>query len=552
MKKLFIFFSILFAVTCITASTQRNIYVWKSDGNVSTISSADVDSVSFSIQWLLNITTSSPVNVTTNSFNAMTSVSLNKKVNFSETPEVGVCYSETNKTPTRDDDCKVLGKSFNNYSFSMEFLDASTTYYYRTYVKLLNEVVYGDVCSVTTKARSSADNSCTINGYKFVDLGLPSCLLWAETNVGASTPYEDGDYFAWGETKPKSSYTESNYKYDNSSKYDSTNGKTILDADDDAATANWGVNCRMPSSDEFNDLKEKCTWSWKSNYNGTSGYLVTGPNGNSIFLPASGIRDYSSNELHGTDGNYWSSSIANAYKSASSFYFYANNADLSNGDRYLGYSVRPVAMAIEDNTTTINGHKFIDLGLPSGTLWAETNIGATSAIDYGDYFAWGETSTKKDFSDETYKYGTGFNMTKYNTKDGLTTLEASDDAATANWGAPCRIPTDDEFKELLMPDNCTWEEKVYKIGDDSFGKRYIKDGYTVVYKVTSKKNGNSIYFPASSKTFPGEKGYYMSSSLCQEFIKDAYILLLDYPEPRSSTWRRVWAQSIRPVARKKK
>ena len=307
----------MFAVACITASTQRNIYVWKSDGNVSTISSADVDSVSFSIQWLLNITTSSPVNVTTNSFNAMTSVSLNKKVNFSETPEVGVCYSETNKTPTRDDDCKVLGKSFNNYSFSMEFLDASTTYYYRTYVKLLNEVVYGDVCSVTTKARSSADNSCTINGYKFVDLGLPSCLLWAETNVGASTPYEDGDYFAWGETKPKSSYTESNYKYDNSSKYDSTNGKTILDADDDAATANWGVNCRMPSSDEFNDLKEKCTWSWKSNYNGTSGYLVTGPNGNSIFLPAAGEceseGDFSYRNAHGL---YWSSSRVREYESA--------------------------------------------------------------------------------------------------------------------------------------------------------------------------------------------------------------------------------------------
>ena len=209
-------------------------------------------------------------------------------------------------------------------------------------------------------------------------------------------------------------------------------------------------------------------------------------------------------------------------------------------------------MAIEDNTTTINGHKFIDLGLPSGTLWAETNIGATSAIDYGDYFAWGETSTKKDFSPETYKYGTGFNMTKYNTTDGLTTLEASDDAATANWGSPCRIPTYDEFKELLLPDNCTWEEKVYKIGDDSFGKRYIKDGYTVVYKVTSKKNGNSIYFPASSKLFPGEKGYYMSSSLFQEFIKDAYILLLDYPEPSCTSLRRFGGQSIRPVARKKK
>ena len=182
MKKLFIFFSILFAVACIMASTQKKHLCLESDGNVSTISSADVDSVSFSIQWLLNITTSSPVNVTTNSFNAMTSVSLNKKVNFSRHRKGGYLKQTRHRPVTMI--YEVLGKKLQQLLF-LEFLDASTTYYYRTYVKLLNEVVYGDVCSVTTKARSSADNSCTINGYKFVDLGLPSCLLYGQKPMSA-------------------------------------------------------------------------------------------------------------------------------------------------------------------------------------------------------------------------------------------------------------------------------------------------------------------------------------------------------------------------------
>ena len=152
---------------------------------------------------------------------------------------------------------------------------------------------------------STTNVNVTINGHKFVDLGLPSGTLWAETNIGASTPYEDGDYFAWGEIKTKSSYTESNYKYWGS-KYNSTDGKTSLTASDDAATAKWGAGCRIPSTTELKELKSKCSWSWKSNYNGTSGYLVTGPNGNSIFLPAAGMCDDEELEFHGTEGNYWS------------------------------------------------------------------------------------------------------------------------------------------------------------------------------------------------------------------------------------------------------
>ena len=181
----------------------------------------------------------------------------------------------------------------------------------------------------------------TINGHKFVDLGLPSGTLWAETNIGASTPYEDGDYFAWAETKPKSRYSLDNQK-SNVNKY--KDGKTTLDAADDAATANWGSSCRMPTTTEMKELKDKCTWTWKSNYNGASGYLVKGSNGNSIFLPATGLRDEEDFVFHGTEGNYWSSQTLKIGKYGAEHLSFSNDDfDILYSNSYMGYTVRPVA-----------------------------------------------------------------------------------------------------------------------------------------------------------------------------------------------------------------
>lgn len=95
-----------------------------------------------------------------------------------------------------------------------------------------------------------------------------------------------------------------------------------------------------------------------------------------------------------------------------------------------------------------NGHGFVDLGLPSGTLWATMNIGASSVTDPGSYFAWGETSTKSDYSWSTYAFGTSENLTKYNTTDGKFRLDLSDDAAHVLWGGDWHIPTYDQWKEL--------------------------------------------------------------------------------------------------------
>ena len=384
----------------------------------------------------------------------------------------------------------------------------------------------------------------TINGHKFVDLGLPSGTLWAETNIGASTPYEDGDYFAWAETKPKSRYSLDNQK-SNVNKY--KDGKTTLDAADDAATANWGSSCRMPSTTEMKELKDKCTWTWKSNYNGASGYLVKGSNGNSIFLPATGLRDEEDFVFHGTEGNYWSSQTLKIGKyDAEHLSFSNDDFDIAYSNSYMGYTVRPVANKSDNDSsnddssqdgqdydTSPDGHehKLVDLGLPSGTLWAETNIGASTPYEAGDNFAWGETKPKDDYDWINYKWGSNYyNLNKYNSKDGKTTLDATDDAAKANWGKKYRIPTRSDIQELI--DNCKW---TWQTG-------YNKSGGYVV----KGSNGNQIFIPAD-----GSGGWYWSSSLCDDHSSGAYFLCIakDKVYPISGNIR-CYGLMIRPVSDK--
>ena len=172
-------------------------------------------------------------------------------------------------------------------------------------------------------------------------------------NVGASVPEEYGDYFAWGETTPKTYYDWSTYKwcqgsedtmtkYCTSSSYGTVDNKTTLEAEDDAATVNWGGTWRMPTSVEQDELRTKCSWTWTTQ-NGVKGYRVTGPNGNSIFLPAAGFRYDSSLKVVGSYGYYWSSSLLGSRSDyARSLYFYSGNHDWGNSDRYNGFSVRPV------------------------------------------------------------------------------------------------------------------------------------------------------------------------------------------------------------------
>jgi len=189
------------------------------------------------------------------------------------------------------------------------------------------------------------------NGHEWVDLGLPSGTKWATCNVGASSPQGNGNYYAWGETSTKSDYTCETYRFRTSgdssenvffSKYniDSSHGtvdnKKQLDISDDAARANWGGRWRIPTKTQWEELETKCTWSWTG-----SGYKVTGPNGQSITLPAAGCCRFDSSPIEaGSYGGYWSSSLNFDYVWLKSF----NSEEhiMGSSDRYRGHSVRPV------------------------------------------------------------------------------------------------------------------------------------------------------------------------------------------------------------------
>ncbi len=198
------------------------------------------------------------------------------------------------------------------------------------------------------------------NGHGYVDLGLPSGTLWATCNIGATKPEEYGDYFAWGETKPKSIYDWTTYKFvngdfDKLTKYcnDSdwgnngfTDTLTSLESGDDAATANWGSDWCIPSADQWRELMDNTNIELTTR-NGVNGMLFIASNGNSLFLPAAGRRW--DDELYnvGSNGNYWSSSLRTSNPNdAWCFLFYSDCYGMSRYTyRLYGRSVRAVRSA---------------------------------------------------------------------------------------------------------------------------------------------------------------------------------------------------------------
>ena len=174
-----------------------------------------------------------------------------------------------------------------------------------------------------------------------IDLGLPSGIKWASRNVGATVPEEYGGYYAWGETEEKSSYYESNYLYYSNGSYTNI-GSDISGTQYDVAHVKWGGSWRMPTPAEQRELRYNCTWTWTT-LNGVNGYRVTGPNGNSIFLPAAGYRCDSEAYGQGTLGYYWLSFLSFSSRNAEYLYFDYIGNDCGINGRCCGQSVRPVS-----------------------------------------------------------------------------------------------------------------------------------------------------------------------------------------------------------------
>lgn len=405
-----------------------------------------------------------------------------------------------------------------------------------------------------------------------VDLGLPSGLQWATCNVGAYSVGEYGNFYAWGEIATKGNYN---------SNTSTTNGVVLGDITGneayDAARANWSDEWRMPTNEEFDELIRKCVWEWTSE-NGMDGYRVTGPNGNSIFLPASGRNEGYYHYYGGTDAYYWCSTPNTGNTSmAYAFYYSSNSTKFVNPDISRGYGnpIRPVKgevnkknftleptsidadrcgdyiikvntnidwtaessegwaviTKIDDSTLkvtlgynvltertaeitfmnssdnselavvtvtqaseefgTTDGYDYVDLGLPSGTKWAICNMGASAFYDRGDHYAWGELETKSYYGED--------NSRTYGLKLGDFSGYVTYDAARANWGGKWRVPTKEEFDELV--NGCTWV----------WSPQQGVGGYIV-----TGPNGNSIFMPDTGCNGSIDEetpvGYYWSST----------------------------------------
>ena len=381
------------------------------------------------------------------------------------------------------------------------------------------------ITTLNDKGITTLNVSGIIDGHEYVDLGLS--VKWATCNLGAQEPNQIGELYAWGETTPYTEWTAANYNIS----YAPCNTECILDTQFDAVTANWGESWRMPTKKEINELIDpnKCEWIWVDNIDetGVSGYKVKSKiNGGSIFLPAAHKR---SNK---PAGNYWcSTTTADVFKtpfSHSPFTIF-----FVNGVHYEGISlcssglcVRGVVgnptvyfpkkeeyTSIDNNETskqgfTVSGkagtHTYVDLGLPSRTLWATYNVGASMPHEYGEYYAWGETAPKEIYEHDNYKYFLGHSdsgpdhwaqYSKYvwydqhGTPDYILTLEPEDDAAYVNWGTRWRMPTKEQAEEISY--YCWWYQKTLSI-----------DGKAVQgWIAESKINGYKMFIPAADKKY---------------------------------------------------
>ena len=355
--------------------------------------------------------------------------------------------------------------------------------------------------------KAAAGIGGSTGNVEYVDLGLPSGNLCAKCNLGASAPEAFGDYYAWGETKPKQVYTNSNHKWYKEgapslgfTKYNNEDGKLSLEDEDDAVIQKLGNGWRTPTLADFRELtNQKYTTIEKTTLNGVAGYQITSKrNKKSIFIPFAGFkndkpqtREISSDQTVAvcmTNQRRIDDQVFNCW----TFAFEQDRIRRYGKRRYDGISIRPVkgpGVPVPNDC--------VDLGLASGLLWAKYNMGATEPTDRGNYYAWGETSTKKKYNGSSYKhfktddYDNVKKIYKYNEGDGKEVLDLEDDAARANLGVGYRIPTKADWEELL--EDCKWEAVTVTlpIELDPAQKKSVAR-----WKVTGP-NGNYIILPAT-------------------------------------------------------
>ena len=242
----------------------------------------------------------------------------------------GLCWA-THLEPTIEDSFLVEGAGLGEFTCDITGLNENTRYYVRAYATNSVGTAYGSVTTLKTT------DDGTIAGIEYVDLGLS--VKWAPFNIGATSPTECGDYFAWGEIETKTEYTEANSL---------THGIYMEDIGGnpqyDAARAIWGSTWRLPSREEIEEIVAECTWEWTS-VDGMNGCKITGPNGNHIFVPAAGCYIGAELKMLGQNGMYHSYKMCGDYVNFSYGFHFGEGSDNYQLDwlyRAYGRSIRPV------------------------------------------------------------------------------------------------------------------------------------------------------------------------------------------------------------------
>lgn len=378
--------------------------------------------------------------------------------------ECGICWS-TSHNPTINNSHISDGSNTGGFFCDMTGLSAGTTYYVRAYAINGAGVIYGQEESFTTKpsegeytitiSADPSDGGVVYGGGNYDNNQI--CTLAAIANDG----YIFVDWKDYGHSVVS---TNANYSF-------TVNGNRILVAEFMAKPQSYTISVSA---------------------NPIDGGIVAG------------------------SGMYQNGQSRTVYATANSDYIFTNWTE--NGVQVS--SDADYSFVVDDNRTlvanfccTYNGNEYVDLNLPSGTLWAICNIGANKPEGYGYRFAWGETLLKNVFNWSSYQYcnGTETTLTKYCTLSGygydgfydnITTLKLEDDAASVCWGNDWRIPTKEDWQELYNNTICSWTTTNGVNG-----------------RLFTSTNGNSLFLPAAGydsgndSYFVGNNGYYFSSSL---------------------------------------
>ena len=398
--------------------------------------------------------------------------------------------------------------------------------------------------------------------YDYVEIGG---IKWATMNIGANSETDGGLYFQWGDIEGYSSsqvgsgndqksFSWVDYKYGNGtsspgasgmSKYNSTDGKTTLEDTDDASKAILKGSWRLPTQEEFQTLISSTNRSWKSNYNstGVKGTLLTSKADSNIklFFPIGGFAQDNNINSSNADGFYWSSTLSGGKNEGRSLCLNSGNFLMDGQSRNRGHLIRAVLDESSSNLLSkvaqtgsyndlsnkpdvytkseadgkfVANHDYVEIG---GIKWATMNVGADNVTDAGLYFQWGDVqgcaSSQLGSSNgkwNGYKYcssGNSSNLDKYNSTDGKTKLDSSDDAVKTLWGNGWRMPTAEEYTILRDAVNTTWTSNY--------------QGSGVRGRILTDKTDNSktLFFPAVGEFYDGSlqgnksRGRYWSTNL---------------------------------------